>query len=240
MITTAKANNYKNSAFIGFLNDTVAIAEKYNVATLKLTTEVAQIKTSILALNNVYAIAKKNENTETLENLDGARDFALIGIKGLADAYLKHYDPLFVNAAKGIINTFEKYSKRIDKLTYLSETEAIRSLVDDLETDTNLIAHATKLNITDWIQELKTTNTQFNTIYLGRNKEFAEQPDQNLKDLRTPAMEQYSKFVNLVNANNIITPNIDYQKILKEMDELVLKYNATVPKTIKPKTPPQV
>lgn len=235
MTTLTKAEKFRNSIFIGLLNDGVTIAEKYNLVTLKLNDGVSKIKTNILKLNELYALARKNGNTEVLEELDERRDKAIIGIKSLTEAYLNHFDNLKVNAAKNILINYEKYGKRIDKLNYLAETEALRSFINDFDTDTKLKGNATLLHLTDWLIELKAANEDFNSVYLNRNKELSEQPDQNLKDLRGPAIEDFTLFYNLVTAYNTINPNTDYKKLLNELNELLIKYNATVPK-YKPKT----
>lgn len=235
MTILTKAERFRNGIFIGLLNDGVTIAEKYNLVTLKLNDGVSKIKSNILKLNELYALARKNGNTEVLEELDERRDKAIIGIRSLTEAYLNHFDNLKVNAAKIILIAYEKYGKRIDKLSYLAETEALRSFINDFDTDVTLKANATLLNITDWLLELKAANEDFNNIYLNRNKELAEQPDQNLKNLRGPALENFTIFYNLVAAYNTINPNTDYAKLLAELNELLIKYNATVPK-YKPKT----
>lgn len=235
MTTLTKAERFRNGIFIGLLNDGVTIAEKYNLVTLKLNDGVSKIKSNILKLNELYALARKNGNTEVLEELDERRDKAIIGIKNLTEAYLNHFDNLKVNAAKNILIAYEKYGKRIDKLSYLAETEALRSFINDFDIDSALKANATLLNLTDWLLELKAANEDFNSVYLNRNKELAEQPDQNLKNLRGPALEDFTLFYNLVTAYNTINPNTDYAKLLAELNELLIKYNSTVPK-YKPKT----
>lgn len=90
------------------------------------------------------------------------------------------------------------------------------------------------LNLNDWVNGLRTANEEFNTVYLSRNKELAEQPDLNVYSLRAPAYQNFDALIALVNAYNTITPNADYKKILDEMEKLVVKYNATIP-TPKPR-----
>ncbi len=84
-----------------------------------------------------------------------------------------------------------------------------------------------KLHLTEWVQELKTANNEFNNVYLNRNKELAEQPDQNIKDVKIPAIEHYKRLINVLKAFRTINPQGDYDKILKEINELVLKYDLT-------------
>jgi hypothetical protein len=71
-------------------------------------------------------------------------------------------------------------------------------------------------------------------VYLTRNTELAEQPDLNIQNLRTPANQNFEALIALVTAYNTITPNADYKKILDEVEELIIKYNATIP-TPKPR-----
>jgi hypothetical protein len=82
-----KLINYRNAAFIAFLKDTKSICEKFNTITLKLDGELAKLSGSIVALDNVFGIAKGSASTDTIENLDARRDNAFTGISFVADAY---------------------------------------------------------------------------------------------------------------------------------------------------------
>lgn len=107
-------------------------------------------------------------------------------------------------------------------------------MVNDFETKTEVASALGLLNLNDWVAELRAANEEFNTVFLSRNTEFAEQPDLNIYSLRAPAYQNFDALIALVNAYNTITPNADYKKILDEMEELVVKYNATIP-TPKPR-----
>jgi hypothetical protein len=236
-----KLINYRNAAFIAFLKDTKSICEKFNTITLKLDGELAKLSGSIVALDNVFGIAKGSASTDTIENLDARRDNAFTGISFVADAYTKHFETEYREAAKLIAATTDKYGKRIASLNYLAETETLRSLLSDFENQNNVRAAIVKLNLTEWVNELKAANTEFNQVYLSRNKELSAQPDQNVQDLKKPAIENYNSLMNLVSSYNTINPNTDYKKIVDEVEELVIKYNANIPTPVaKPKTPPQV
>jgi hypothetical protein len=58
--------------------------------------------------------------------------------------------------------------------------------------------------------------------------------------LKKPAIDNYNSLMNLVSSYNTINPNTDYKKIVDEVEELVIKYNANIPTPVaKPKAPPQ-
>ena len=241
MKTKPRLIKYRNAAFIAFLKDTKSICEKFNTKTLKLDGDFAKLSNGIIALDNVFGLAKGSASTDTIENLDARRDNAISGISDIADAYLKHFEADFIEAAKLVNSTIAKYGKRITTLNYLSETETLRSLVSDFENQINVNAAIVKLNLTEWVNELKAANTAFNEVYLSRNQELSEQPDQNLLDLKKPAIENFNNLMNLVSSYNTINPNSDYKKIVDEVEELVIKYNANIPTPVaKSKTPPQV
>ena len=241
MKTKPRLIKYRNAAFIAFLKDTKSICEKFNTKTLKLDGDLAKLSNGIIALDNVFGLAKGSASTDTIENLDARRDNAISGISDIADAYLKHFEADFIEAAKLVNSTIAKYGKRITTLNYLSETETLRSLVSDFENQINVNAAIVKLNLTEWVNELKAANTAFNEVYLSRNQELSEQPDQNLLDLKKPAIENFNNLMNLVSSYNTINPNSDYKKIVDEVEELVIKYNANIPTPVaKSKTPPQV
>lgn len=234
MKTIAKLNNYRNVAFIAFLKDTSSIVSKFNAKTLKLDVALAKLSADITAMDEIFGTAKGNANTETIEALDARRDTALAGISLVAEGYTKHYEPVSSEAGKIIVSAIGNYGRRIHSLNYLAETEVIRSLVADFENKPELANAISQLNITNWVQELKDANNEFNTVYLTRNTELAEQPDLNIQNLRAPANQNFEALIALVTAYNTITPNADYKKILDEVEELIIKYNATIP-TPKPR-----
>ncbi len=240
MKTNPRLIKYRNAAFIAFLKDARTICEKFNTKTLKLDGELAKLSGGIVALDNVFGTAKGSASTDTIENLDARRDDAFTGISFIADAYSKHYEAEYRGAAKLVSATIAKYGKRIVTLNYLSETETLRSLVSDFENQGDVKAAITQLHLTEWVNELKAANTAFNEVYLSRNQELSEQPDQNILDLKKPAIENFNSLINLVSSYNTISPNADYKKIIDEVEELAIKYNANIPSPVaKPKTPPQ-
>lgn len=241
MKTTPKLSNYRNASFIAFLKDVVSISNKFDPTTLKIDKEVVAINSLLGQLNSTYAAARANSNTESLESMDARRDDALIGITNLADAYQKHYDPTLSEAGRTISIIIGKYGKRLPRQSYLVETEAIRSIVNTFETEAKAAAAIAKLRISDWVMELKNANTDFNALFLLRNQELSEQPDENMRDLRQLATESYKSFVKLVTAYDTLNPNGDYAKILEQVEQLIAKYNALVAGKPgeEPTTPPQ-
>lgn len=242
MKTKAKLEKYRNSEFIQFLKDLVKIYKAFNLKTLKLDALIAEIETYITQLEELFAIAKKNENTELLENADLRRDRAIIGIRTLAVALENFFETDTETAAIVVVNIIDKYGTGIANYNYIKETNTISSIVNDFETDAKAMAAVSLLKISNWVGELKSANIEFNNIYLMRNKDTTSQPDQNLRDLRKPSTEKYSALIEKTKSYFNVTETQDYKTILDEIDTLVIKYNFGIPKPTKKTTPkpPQV
>lgn len=234
-----KLTRYRNSEFIQYLRDTLTIFKGFDLKTLKLDIYIGPIEASIAALDEVFVIASKNGNTEALEAADARRDDAVIGIRTVALGFERHHLENIRIAAKTILNLMDKYGTGIAAFGHIAETNAITSIIQEFETVPQATNAASTLNISNWITELKDANITFNDIFIARNKDLAEKPDQNLKELRTPAMASYNNLINKTEAYQSITDNAEYKNILSQIDTIVLKYNASVPKPVA-KTPPVV
>jgi hypothetical protein len=223
---------YRNREFIQFLEDALNIYNAYNLTTLKLQSFVTSLISDLPLLNTVFETAKKNENTETLENLDLKRDNAIKGIRTIAEGFEMHYEIPYQNAGKLVKTHIDKYGKGISTLNYLAETKAINGVVSDFETDLDVKDSLTFLNLTDWVAELKNSNIDFNNTYLLRNKDISAQPDQNLKDLRMLIIPKLKLLFEKTASFYSAFETEDYKTILDEIDTLIIKYNASIPKSV--------
>ncbi|MFZ4799403.1 MAG: DUF6261 family protein [Bacteroidia bacterium] len=237
----SKIKDYRNKESIQYLKDTVTIYKAFDLTALKLKVFVDQLEARNALLEQLFEIAKKSEKTETLESLDKRRDLAIVGIRKVADGYENYFEDDKAQAGKLITTHIDKYGSKIYILNLLAETTAINSVVNDLETEVVVKAAVTLLNLTAWVAELKQANIDFNNMYLARNTDIANQPDQNLKDARVETYPVFDLLMEKTSSFYSAFETEDYKTIMNQMDALTLKYNASIPKpTPKTKTPPVV
>ncbi|MES2655559.1 MAG: DUF6261 family protein [Bacteroidota bacterium] len=233
-----KLREFRNREFVQYLKDAVKIYQANDLAKLKLDTYVAELLKNLTTLDTIFGVAKKNENTETLENLDARRDAAIVGIRTVAEGYESHFETAAQKAGKLVKSHIDKYGSKISILNYLAETKAIGSVISDFENDDDVQDALSLLNINSWVNELKNANEAFNAMYLTRNKDIAAQPDQNLLDARTDAIPVFRKLIEKTEAFYVVLSDNQYKKIIDELEALTQKYNESVPKPTA-KTPPQ-
>ena len=217
----------RNVEFIGFGNDIIKIIDAANPTTLNLAAAYDPFKAKWNELADYFALQRGSLLSDDLRRLDERRDHALVGIRTVAEGYKKHFDPARVNAAERIMATMDKYGKSIHRQNVLAETETVRNLVTDFETDLEVKNSITLLALTDWVAELKDGNTAFNTLYLKRNEEALTKPDASLAEMRKPAMEAYRALAARLNALEILVPSPELTKVIGMINELVGKYNQT-------------
>ena len=235
----SKIKDYRNKECIQYLKDTVTIYKAFDLKALKLGPFVAELENSNAKLEEVFEIAKKSAKTETLESLDARRDQAIVGIRKVADGYENYFEQDKADAGKLITSHIDKYGSKISKLSLLAETTAINSVVNDLENDRVVREAVILLNLSAWVTELKQANIDFNNMYLERNTDLANQPDQNLLEARAKTYPVFDLLIKKTDAFYLALENADYKRILDRMEELTIKYNASVPKPVKKtKTPP--
>jgi hypothetical protein len=234
----SKIINYRNKECIQYLKDVVSIYSAFDLTALKLKTFVDQLEARNTLLEELFEIAKKSEKTETLESIDERRDRAIVGIRKVADGFSTYFEADKETAGKLVITHIDKYGKNLYRLNYLAETTALTSVVNDLDTDTAAKAAVTLLGLTAWVAELKDANIDFNTLYLARNTDLANQPDQNLLTARLESYPVFDLLMEKTASYYSAFGNPEYKTIIDQMNEITLKYNETVPKRVaKPKTP---
>lgn len=132
------------------------------------------------------------------------------------------------DAGKQVLAAMDKYGRNLPRLNYIAETEVIVSLTDDFSNDADLRAAATTLNLQDWVKELSTANTLFNSRYLARNTDYAAQPGGNLQEQRDVTTETYRVLTDHITAHATLTPSVAYTKLVNEINTLIDQYNQLI------------
>jgi Family of unknown function (DUF6261) len=228
MIQTIFLRSLRNSEFIRFNKDVLSICSNNNPVALGIPVQVAALQTATVPLDDLFVKERGNLITPELEALDARRDDALTGIRVFAEAQTYHYDPVIEAAGQQVLSAMDKYGRNLPRLNYIAETEVIDSLTDDFSTDADLVAATTTLNLQEWVKELSTANTLFNSRYLARNTNYAAQPGGNLQEQRNVTTDAYRVLADHITAHATITPSAVYTKLINEINTLVDQYNQLI------------
>ena len=219
--------NLRNAEYLQYIKNYLAIVQRNDPTVLKIQ---AQYDALMSKSNELDALFKKilaNENTADILALDGRRDDAINGIYYVAQGYEYHFDPQLQTAASLIKDSFSVYGGGIAKLNYQAETATITGLITDWENKAPLVAAFTTLNLTDWKNELKAANTQFDERYLDRTQEYGNATPENLKSKREETNAVYYALRDRIEAYHLLVdvPPSPYTTVINQLNALIDQYN---------------
>ncbi len=194
------------------------------------------------ALNNLKNTERKrSELTPRIAVLNKKRNTIYVGFKHTVDAWSKnHYDDSLKQAALSIINTLKSYGKRVDLIPYQEKTATLNAIIYDLEG--KLSAQINLLNLNEWVIQLKTLNTEFDTLYLERVKALSKTQKGASTTFKKELITSLKSLKTLFEARLTVavldkTSNLKaFNSIAKKWDALTQQYNRDIirNKTLKP------
>lgn len=204
-------------------------------------------------IDEVYKISLKNSLTQTLLELDTKRDSIFIGMCFIADGYFKSWEPIVVTQAKLIIDSIDVFGRKLIISNYQAESAMINSLIDNWESNPELLAALTALHLNNWKDELKSTNQLFVKTYNERTVSDAQTNALNtIKELREKANTAWNKLTNVLNGKieefeDDETKAPLYQALANSLNEVFDKYSVLISqrkgrkaaKDETPETPPE-
>jgi hypothetical protein len=168
--------------------------------------------------------------TKELSDADQRRDRALTGINSIINAALHHFDSTIVQAASRLRLRIKAFHGEVEKKSYEEEAAAIRILVADLKT--SYATDVTTLTLVAWVAELDAAQTVFDAIFLARNAELSERPQEKLRDVRRELGVSYTLMVDRIDAHNLVDAGA-YDTFISLLNQNVDYFNEHAPHRIK-------
>ena len=236
----------RNGEAVQFNTDIIDIVTANNPATLQVTLPFNEFVTTQNELSILYATDQGSDITPILQALDRRRDDAIIGIRGMADAYRYHYDPAKRAAGVSIIDNLGLYSGSIAQQSLIAETASIKNILQDWSTLPELMAAVAELQMDDWIAELQTANDLFHSQYIARTQEIGAMNPNTITEKRIDAAQKYYTIRDTIGAYHTINNGINpWGKTVNELNALIEQYNVLLashsgqPEDNTPTPPPQ-
>ena len=127
-----------------------------------------------------------------------------------------------------ILETFLKPYNNLSKQTLLDQQESTKEMLEKYYADAILTKAANIIGLDTIFDELKTANTNLEKIYNARNNEIGTRTESS-SQLRPSVIDSYQKFCTLIELAVEFLPNVDLINLLKNMEELRIKYRALIP-----------
>jgi len=228
MFSSIYLTHLRHNEFIQFMKNFLEILNVNDLEVLKLKQETENLSALISTMFALYKPDQGSQITKILQEDDGRRDKALVGIQSVINAYTNHYDEASQQAAMALLKSLKKFGAGITKQNYQAETATITALIEEWKRETVLVNALNKLSLNEWLAELVTANIQFNTHYLDRIKEDSEAPEVKIVSLRKDIIQCYRVLIKRVEAFATISEVDTYPHIIKQTNSLIENYNALV------------
>jgi hypothetical protein len=149
-------------------------------------------------LDAVLERARRSLLTRRLSEIDARRDAAYRGLAGRVHAGARHFLPGKVEAAllSGLI--LDRYDNPVS-LPYIQENSVLFNLVQDLDTPLER-SRLALLDAEEWLDELKSSNDEFITLFSTRGEEQSSALAGSARDARLAATRAYQDCVTRLNA----------------------------------------
>jgi hypothetical protein len=175
--------------------------------------------------DEAFLFIRKSSLTVKLSEYDFRRDQSVIGITHVVNGFTHHFRPEIADAAARIHIILDSYGN-IARKSYDKETADITSLVQELR---GPYAHDVEiLNLREWLDELDTTNQEFDSMRKERYTESAEKPEVRMKNVRVDIDKVYRMIVGQINTRIAIEGEDKYLPFVKELNLRIDHYKSRI------------
>lgn len=217
----------RNAEYLQYVKDYLAIINLNNPSELDIDAKLSAFNGKTSELEALYKKALASEKTRELLLIDERRDAAVTGINYFLLSRTYHFDTVQRQNAQLLLDNMNLYGSSIARLNYQAETATINNLIRDWENKTELTDAVAALDLTSWVDELKTANEEFNTKYLSRTQEYGDANPETIKLKREETNVAYYALRDRIDALHLLveTPPSPYAQVINQLNALTDQYN---------------
>ncbi len=223
-------SNFRISEFIQFFKSLVGLCNKNNPAELGIIVQVNKMDDENKSMESSFKRAQKSKYTQKLIELDQQRDNMIVGIRTIAEGFTYHFDEKLKQAGKAIVETIDRYGTKISKLNYKAETSTLDNIYTDFLNSKELTKALTITNTKAMMDKMITANQEFEEVFEKRIQDDAADDSKSSGELVKQAIVAYRTLIKHIEAHATIKPGEGYNKLIREINELIDSYNETMEK----------
>lgn len=235
MIKKTSLEKLRLMAFVQVMKNVQSfLAKETDLQNLGLAEVKTEFDTAFQSLENAVHLAKKNEHTESILELDNQRDNLLMNFIAHCKLYQTHPETTKSEAAKRSVIQIKAYGNAPQRRAYRDETSIIRNLVEDFSKDP-LQADITLIGAKEWLDLLRPINEKFDTLHNNRTLEESEKEVGKTKEARAEMQAKFDRLCKAITAMAFVKGEALYQPLAKAINEEVKNALAVAKATSKEK-----
>ena len=228
MIKVPDLSRFRNGEFVKFNDLIVSVLNNYDLSALQVSEIAKDVTTAREALRGVYKADRGSRLTKAIVHADGKRDNMFSAIILTLRIQVKYYpDETLRKKAELLLDIFGKHGNALNRQSYHQQTANLEDIFEDIERK-GLRDDIDSLHLDPYYKLLVKANKEFDRLYLERNKEYAQTPEESMPELREKAESALKNLFNRVNAFITIDGYEKYKPLVKELNALIESYETSI------------
>lgn len=221
MIAKTYLKSLRLMAFVQVMKNVQSfLAKETDLETLGLADTKKVFDKAFTSLEDAVHQSRKNEQTETILELDSKRDILLMNFITHCKIYQTHPDTAKSEAAKRSIIQIEAYGKNPQRRAYRDETAIIRNIVADFS-QSQPQQDITLIGAKEWLDLLAPLNEQFDVLHSNRTVQESEKELGKAKQAREEMQKQFDYLCKAITAMAFVKGETAYQPLANAINEEV-------------------
>jgi len=215
-----KQEDLRNEEWFQFYTEVKELMDSYDPVSLGIAILFGRFIMLFADADTALEIIRKSITTERIADADNSRDNIFRGFADAVKSASNHFDADKRDAAKYLQNILNHYGNIARKL-YDEETAAIYNFIQEVRIKP---AYLTKLELTDWIDQLEIENKAFDALLEKRYNEEAAKTTLRMKDIRTETDRCYRDMLDRIDAFILINGEDQYSDFVNELNVRVKRF----------------
>jgi hypothetical protein len=178
----------------------------------------------ILLEGKLVDMVRASKYTEQLEGIDSKLDRYIVGFNSAIIAAMHHFNQTIVEAARAVEVRMKSFRGSIEKRSYEEEAAAVKILVADLTGPEYQPLIAT-LGLGEWVTAIAQTQDEFEQLFITRNSELANRPQEQLTEVRKQLNIVYRTIIARIEARIVLDGESQYREFVAELNREVAYFN---------------
>ncbi len=225
MIDSIDLSKLRNAEFLQFGATFSGLVVANDAVALNVEPQQLAFKLILDEMSRLFKLERVSPITQELVLLDERRDRAINGLTTVIEGYCSHFEATTSKAANLLKANLSLYGVGVARLNTQAESATINAIVGDWEAKPELAAAIVKLRLGNWVEELVTANQLFDQKYIERTQEYGAANPDTLKVKREETMTSYYELRKFIDANSVLHPSAEYEKLINELNALIKQYN---------------
>jgi hypothetical protein len=200
----------------------------FNLETVQLIPLHGRVKKGVDKLD--HALVKSSTTTYTLNlaEADVKRDCAFLALRYNLLACSKRLQPEWNSAANLLIATIRSYGWNLHKENYSTESSKLKNFLADLEEKPELKSAVAFLNLDNWINELKQSQIDFESIDKARLELKASRSEVKTADACLEIRKSCELLFQYINMMQELNPQDEFIVITRLLNEVIDEFTFTI------------